>query len=432
MRYLSTFLFILLTITITSCSDDVTFNSMSDHTAEGSSPTRTPHEAIQIALDAMTSFYGADSLSRSNTIKYLDYSAPVEIIKNNASRSTYSDTLLYVVNFENDNGFAIVSASKKCEALLAITSSGHYYPTEQTDNPGFNAWMEYAKEYASSIDAEYSESATPNFPTDSTYYPIQQKEWEETTTLYLVDSQITNSWGQGIIGTNDLLNNPEGYYFENGLCGCGPLAIAQLCLYFKPSGEIQSSNVSPTAIDWDLVKHHKERILYLNGELHETGLCMYEDDNDEAHAQVANLCRYIGDIANVTCYSDRTSMTTRAFPATLRKVLHTTNSYDLYTYLKTTRISSGQILLILGTTEDNSIGHTWLCDGSKEIKTTHYFATRDNNLSNWEIQSEITSTALYNHFNWGWYGKFNGWFNSIVVTPYQGLTFTNLKYYSIQ
>jgi hypothetical protein len=159
---------------------------------------------------------------------------------------------------------------------------------------------------------------------------------------------------------------------------------------------------------------------------------MYEDDNDEAHAQVANLCRYIGDIANVTCYSDRTSMTTRAFPATLRKVLHTTNSYDLYTYLKTTRISSGQILLILGTTEDNSIGHTWLCDGSKEIKTTHYFATRDNNLSNWEIQSEITSTALYNHFNWGWYGKFNGWFNSIVVTPYQGLTFTNLKYYSIQ
>ena len=48
---------------------------------------------------------------------------------------------------EDNKGFAVISASKKTEAVLAITESGNYDPYVVKGIEGFDYYMDAAKTY---------------------------------------------------------------------------------------------------------------------------------------------------------------------------------------------------------------------------------------------------------------------------------------------
>ncbi|MDO4995172.1 MAG: Spi family protease inhibitor [Bacteroidales bacterium] len=57
------------------------------------------------------------------------------------------DTLLYVINFEDNQGYAIVSAVDGQEHLLAITEQGHYTPQQKSVHEGVDLFIERAVKY---------------------------------------------------------------------------------------------------------------------------------------------------------------------------------------------------------------------------------------------------------------------------------------------
>ena len=55
-----------------------------------------------------------------------------------------NDTLLYIFNFDDNQGFAVVSASRQTDGLIAVTEAGNYDPAVPTGNPGFDMYMKMA------------------------------------------------------------------------------------------------------------------------------------------------------------------------------------------------------------------------------------------------------------------------------------------------
>ena len=55
------------------------------------------------------------------------------------------DTLMYIINYDDNEGFALVSADKRTTSVLAIIDEGSMKPEflMNTDNPGFNILMEH-------------------------------------------------------------------------------------------------------------------------------------------------------------------------------------------------------------------------------------------------------------------------------------------------
>ena len=65
-----------------------------------------------------------------------------------ATSRSESDTLLYSVNYGEDDGFVIVSATATPQPVLAYVEKGSY-DGEPTQNPGFEAFIDAAKSYSS-------------------------------------------------------------------------------------------------------------------------------------------------------------------------------------------------------------------------------------------------------------------------------------------
>ncbi len=57
------------------------------------------------------------------------------------------DTLMYVFNYDNNQGYALVSTNLATEPLIAVTEQGHLDPSQETDNPGLKLYLEMAKQY---------------------------------------------------------------------------------------------------------------------------------------------------------------------------------------------------------------------------------------------------------------------------------------------
>ena len=117
------------------------------------------------------------------------------------------DTLLYVFNFADNEGFSIISAVPGTDPIIAVTESGHYDAEEQTSNNGFNFYMKGVLERLS-----LNNRLDP-------YY------WYDT--LYVgevVDKNVGVTWGQG---------NIYGQYCPNGYSGCVTTAIAQIMAHSR-------------------------------------------------------------------------------------------------------------------------------------------------------------------------------------------------------
>lgn len=83
-----------------------------------------------------------------------------------------NNALLYIVNFENNNGFTIISATRKTKPVIASSNSGTF-DLDKIDDSGVGEWIAFAKEYI--LEAK-------KFPIDSIYSHIV--EWGELLPKY--------------------------------------------------------------------------------------------------------------------------------------------------------------------------------------------------------------------------------------------------------
>ena len=389
-----------LSISLASCGEnEALVDALEKDNAIPQSEIRSIDEAYEIAAQSLTWFDGADSRS---SVRLLPSKNEVKVFKSKESRGESSDTLMYVVNFQDEEGFAIIPANRNLPEILAVTESGSYDPVLDSEVEPFNEYMKNA--------ISLMAKSPKDLNIDTLREPFKEcyTNVSETVTKY-VEPKVSFNWGQGGI---------NGKFCSNKLCGCSNLAVAMVCAYFEYPNTLKLSykNDSTIVLNWANIKNHNGRSYFDLA----SGYCIetipYNDQDALGH-----LCRELGKRAKTTYNKDGSATNidneksaAKSLGFTVTKVYNYENN-DEYDFL-----SSGYVLYVRGTDatdSKNEFKHAWIVDGYKErvITTKRYIRENDPNRvyvtePEWELVYSGKSVSNYTHHNWGFNGLNNGWF----------------------
>jgi hypothetical protein len=158
------------------------------------------------------------------------------MLMNNAITTEFNslfDTIAYIMNFTNNEGFAIASADSRLEPVLCITDEGSFYIEDTIENPGLAMFLAGLEGYI-----------TERVPRNDDIYekpgPIDDGpscnigNWE---IVAQIQEKMTTRWDQNAPYNNNcpinfwkLINTgiTERYY-----TGCVATALAQIMSYYQ-------------------------------------------------------------------------------------------------------------------------------------------------------------------------------------------------------
>ena len=363
------------------------------------SEIRSIDEALQIAKNSISMLENQAS-TRATTKNRRISLADSKVIQKDITRSSANtiDTLMYVFNFEDSLGFAIVAAPMCIDGLLAVTEEGYYDPDVPSEIDGFNAFMEKAKEYCQN--AYFAEEGIEDNSWLTRISEGSIDEWKDSVWYVWTNvwPLINVKWGQ---------RHPEGEFCENELAGCSNTAMAQILTYFEYPDTIQltypNADKSYEVLDWTNIKSHT------------TGHTLPNCSTPDTHTSISRLLREVGSL----CHSQYNTSSTSTFTELYAPIAFNSLGYSVggwIDYTLTDALNSLNVsrpLLIEGFTYD-SVGHVWVLDGYRKCRKYRQKFRRID-YSEWNpIGSPQITTTYYMHYNWGWYGNSNGYFHSNV------------------
>ena len=125
------------------------------------------------------------------------------------------DTLLYVVNFKDSNGYVLVSADKRLGEVVGIVDKGSLKPSGEIDNPGLNLYLnELCLYYAEQLSYSYRTITRSSSYTD---WEIAERKGPLTWTEWHQHAPYNNNC--------PIIN---GFH---ALAGCVAIAIGQIMAY---------------------------------------------------------------------------------------------------------------------------------------------------------------------------------------------------------
>lgn len=340
------------------------------------------------------------------------------------SQKDENEELVYIVNFDEKDGYAILSADTRIpETVLAIVEDGycskkefssegiflteedrqkeienfHYYDEEmqniyvgiQDDNKDKNFPKYCLIEYAeNSIDNHEKEDGNSQTYSRKTEWEIKEQQ----------SALLDTKWHQGT-PFNDLCPERRKYLLfgdkRTAPAGCVPLAVAQILAFHEYPNFFSYGGIS---VEWKKVKK----------------IWAYNSGNDpytdaESNKMAAALLRGIGDWVNIK-YGYSGSM---GLPI-LAKKFFSSNGYSNVKYHSGKNedktldmLRKGNPVLISGSTRSFG-GHSWIIDGYK--MSTRDIQTIESSTGN--VISTKTEKSLLLHCNWGWGGVSDGYYVS--------------------
>ena len=188
------------------------------------SPRLTYQEAAAVAQKSI-GWLEKNAKTRSKRGTRTINHANTKAVVDNATRNGgEADTLMYVFNFANNEGFAMVATARNSEQLIAVTEQGSYTPGVETENEGFNMFARAAEEYVSTL------AITPGpgqIDPGGPFYKIEYQEDYNT-----IGPLLTTKWGQSGIYGSECPNSPY------GVAGCVAIAMAQIMVYHQHPASI--------------------------------------------------------------------------------------------------------------------------------------------------------------------------------------------------
>lgn len=309
------------------------------------------------------------------------------------SSSDKRDTLAYVFNFENNEGFAIIAANKVLPPMLAITEKGHYEPGEITGVGNFDYYMETLLGKLSALES----------PEELGRGGILEYYYTHDTIGSEQDPLMTSLWGQDDI---------YGSFCQNSLSGCTPTAIAQVMNYhqhpasFVTTVEMGNAYVtyplgSSIPLNWDYVQSH---II--------THTASQACSN--YHNTISAMLREIGSRVNTFYYTNGNGSPSvnSLVPSALSSFGYACHSPEsaIGLIVENSITDHGPVILYGSQYGVNDSGHTWVADGYKDWDYITRRYDFDHNLNEFVLTSETIDAVMSLHFNWGWNGLYNGYF----------------------
>ncbi len=373
------------------------------------SEIRTVNEAIEIASTVshtMLTDGNASGLGRGYG-RVVDPATQVYTICNPASRSAEADPLMYVVNYAEDNGFAMVPANRNAPDVVAVTEKGHYNPSDGIEIGGFNEWLEEVTEYLVRLESE--EKPVASIPAAS---GVLRKVVTDTIFNRKVDPRIEVIWGQR--KDKFFPDACEGMFFDNNNAGCGNVAIAMVMSYLERPKYLQTTFLPPEG-NFELHLNWPQLRRYLS--VHDTPPQVFPNVDSSGYAVRTRLAFLLRELAerNKSTYGDSiTTVNGQNFSNTLHDLQITSDSnweysttcHDiLYHY-------TGSVLFL--SAYQNGFaegGHIWVCDGMKNFQLRYRTYESTDNGATWDLIDTSYSTYQgYVHYNWGWHGECNGFY----------------------
>lgn len=373
------------------------------------------NEAVSEA-ESVIAFFDQNSATTRSSARKIGNIIIAKGAKSQTRSSDSADTLAYIINFADDMGYAVISADRRTETILAISPNGNIDPENEETNPGLdiffaNAGDMYEQQIASAEQQEalllnealtkMNEANTPS--TRAVGYTTKVGEWETYSTFAPL---VKVQWGQ----TSPYNDNAPLVNGKRAYAGCVATAVAQIMSYHR----------YPTNYNWVQINQNT---------WHYQG----EGYNDPAHPLIASLFRTIGDNVKMNWGSDPKNGSgaySSDVPACFSKMGYkkygAQRGYDINTI--TASISSGSPVYISGASTYYTHRHWFL--GSKH---THYegghawvidgYLHRKRKVDLLSGNTVIYSYYEYEqlvHCNYGWDGGSNGYYNSAAFNTNSG------------
>lgn len=313
--------------------------------------------------------------------------------------ASQTDTLLYVFNFEDGNGFSVIAANRAVDPVLAVAEQGNYTHGEKTGADNFDFYMEAMSQGLARI------PPPKEFDTMRTTPMFKTVEVNEHSSC---DPLVPVEWGQQSI---------FGAYCSNGMSGCVATAIAQIMACYRfPTSITTTYTDAPHAgetisLDWDAMI----RFPYTY--------------------RVSALLREIGQRVGME-YLGASSAFSVNVPDCIKTFgyLSLNGLSSFYTGVAQGELDKKRpVYMRGGNANPLEGGHAWVADGYiySKVGTEHYEEQLIDDGITARYQyvltySDVVTTDLI-HYNWGWSGVFNGYFAPIINVTVDGTTFINLQ-----
>jgi hypothetical protein len=366
-------------IAFASCQENWDESNVSTKTDNVSMKTSyltiTPEEAIMqaqafradiLSSSGSTTRTGKASKSISSVYAWRSSEITNGAVTRSTISSTLPDTLLYIVNFEDSSGYALVSATERIPGVVAYIEEGTLTPDDEIDNPGFLLFLDGYIKY-------YTHTSIMDIDPGTIIWRL----------IYHVTPLLTTNWGQGAPYNNYC-------YAENGAhapAGCAAIAAGQIAAYHRYPASCLGHNYN-----WDAIMQYEQ----------------VPSSDTIASNSVAEFIHDIGTLVLM-------NYTPNSSSANFNNVANCWNSFG-YHYLSDnstadfdsvkTDISNGYPVYMRGTRyyyENGQYcysGHAWVVDG---VLIKGFPQMVLNNRPAMIYQNLI-------HCNWGWNGNCNGYF----------------------
>ena len=405
----------VVAVVITSCQQEVVYHGRpSEEECDvlvENIKTRTYDEALVIAEDALKLLDGEDTRSAKKRVIKRDEG---QVVMRPVTRGseTSEEPIMYVFNNEDNLGFTIVAADKANDPIIAVTEKGSYTYGEPTEVAAFDSYM-------SGVAERLMTPITPVFPdepiTPSTTIIADTIRHEITR----VGPLLTTKWGQGGV-----------YAIETRVdrAGCGPISMAQLMAFHRYPTTVELTYMTPhtmLTLNWDDIVRHTI------GEGEHSGIFAwnYTCDCGCDYMSMAKFIREIGTRANINYSFTMNGLDITVTLDEVKSVLSQMGYhvrefapfFDFETYVSEmlADLNASRPVLIMGQDANIEEGHIWVVDGyhyvDSEIdyymKNPYYNPSLGGNQQEYEYAYTITEQYEVVHYNWGWNGMCDGWYN---------------------
>lgn len=388
-----TILIFLLGFGLMSCNSNLETPAFTKETPQ--SNLRSIDEAVQIA----------EAFANANTPNVRSENAKVALLENvSVIGSNYgrneNDTLIYVVPFSDNNGYALISAPKNVEPVLGLVENGNYDESSLAQNPNYAYFLDLTKEYVS-MNSVPDINDVPEFP------PVRPRPY---TIVNDIKPRITVEWGQ---------NYPEGLFFENNTCGCAVTAMLQSLSYFEEPTSLKltykSRDVESININWSTLKLHKRSSFAKPIDMAHLRSCPI---TEAEHKVMGRLSRQLAECIGFNYSGTSTSSFPNDVRSAYRTILPNRTVSQVYKFGSSNSILFSHLatdgVLFVYSSNPNVDNHAWICDGARHYEKHTTLILSDG--------SEEIINTYYFHYNWGWCGIDNGYFLDAILDSTKGIS----------
>lgn len=356
--------------------------------------------ALAIALRQLDAFPPGTRAGLGRTVReHYVYSPSV------STRATETETArFHVINFENNRGFAIVSADKRTTPVYAYSTTGNIDMDDAVQNSGVGEFMECAEQFYQYELESVGDKPLPPWtdPADSGYIDLMLQTpfiyngvecvKRTTTTHESKGPLLTTTWHQGW---------PFNYFCptyiddkgveQKYLAGCVPVAMGQIMAYHR-----HPANYGGYNFNWDYICS--------NTNITPRDTCK------------ARLVRLIGAAAQVSYGPEgsgsnivkaRNAFIQMGYTVSQVKSQGSSTNQNIKS-----AISCHEPLYFRGANAEEE-GHAWVVDGYQSTiqRTTYYHAYYPFPI----YTSVIDHETLYYSCNFGWGGLYNGMYLNVYA-----------------